>query len=90
MNHGPDKVAQLDRPARPSRTGGHLWPLWKDSEVWGQLEVRIDRRGQPIGRPNASSRGGKSKRSGGACINLRELRTCFCLGSDDLRGIGSC
>ena len=89
MKPRPDEVAQLDGPARPSRTHGHLWPLRKDAEVSGQPEVRIECRGQPIGRPGTSSRGGKSKRGDGAYINLWELRTCFCLGSDDFRGVGA-
>jgi hypothetical protein len=77
MKPGPDEVAQLDGPARSSRTHGHLWSLRKDAEVSGQPEVRVEHRGQPIGRPNTSSRDGKSKRGDGSCINLRELRTLF-------------
>jgi hypothetical protein len=71
-----DLGAQLSGSARPSNAHGYDWPARKEPEPCGEPEIHIERRGQPIGRPSLGnpSRGGKSERSGGGCINLRGLR----------------
>jgi hypothetical protein len=57
---GPNEVAQLNCPTRPSSTHGHLRPLQNEAKLSGKPEMYMERCGQPIGGPSTFSRSGNA------------------------------